>query len=187
MHTRGTCTGMRPHAPGQQAGDHPVPAHTQGRGQLARGNSPRSFSRTQPQNLPQNSAISLRRANAAGPARSTEVSWLSGTNRYAPVPVRQSLSRSSEPFPLAVAPVSRAAALTAVTANGCVTHMSATIGRQESSASKSPRSGSHRERGGSCCAGAWPSAARGWAGAEGTGGPEGPAGMDGLVVVLEPR
>ena len=28
-HTRRTHTGMRPHAPGQQAGDHPVPADTE--------------------------------------------------------------------------------------------------------------------------------------------------------------
>ena len=28
-HTRLTCTGTRPHAFGQQAGDHPVPAHTE--------------------------------------------------------------------------------------------------------------------------------------------------------------
>ena len=28
-HTRRTQTGTRPHAPGQQAGDHPVPAHTE--------------------------------------------------------------------------------------------------------------------------------------------------------------
>ena len=27
-HTRRTYTGIQPHAPGQQAGDHPVPAHT---------------------------------------------------------------------------------------------------------------------------------------------------------------
>ena len=81
-----------------------------------------------------NSAISLRRAKAAGPAR-PNVSWLSGTNRHAPVPVRLYLSRSSESFPLAVAPVSRAAALTAEAANGRVTHMSATIGRPGSTAS----------------------------------------------------
>ena len=98
-----------------------------------------------------NSAISLRRAKDAGPAR-PNVSWLSGTNRHAPVPVRLYLSRLWESFPLAVAPVSRAAALTAQAANGCVTHMSATIGRPGSSASRSPRSGSRRERGGSCCA-----------------------------------
>ena len=28
-HTRCTYTGIRPHAPGQQAGDHPIPAHTE--------------------------------------------------------------------------------------------------------------------------------------------------------------
>ena len=28
-HTHRTYTGMRPHAPGQQAGDHPVPVHTE--------------------------------------------------------------------------------------------------------------------------------------------------------------
>ena len=99
----------------------------------------------------------------AGPAR-PNVSWLSGTNRHAPVPVRLYLSRLRESFPLAVALVSRAAALTAKAANGCVTHMSATIGRPGSSASRSPRSGSRRERGGSCCAAAWPRAPRGWAG-----------------------
>ena len=59
-----------------------------------------------------NSGISLRRAKSAGPAR-PNVSWLSGTNRHAPAPVRLYLSRLRESFPLAVAPVSRAAALTA--------------------------------------------------------------------------
>ena len=69
-----------------------------------------------------NSAISLRSAKAAGPAR-PNVSWLSGTNRHAPVPVRLYLSRLRESFHLPVAPVSRAAALTAEAANGCVTHI----------------------------------------------------------------
>ena len=137
---------------------------------------------TTPQ-LAANNAISLRRAEAAGPAR-PNVSLLSGTNRHAPMPVRLYLSRLSKSFPLAVAPVSRAAALTAEAANGCVTHMSATIGRPGSSASRSPRSGSRREREGSCCAAAWPRAAHGRAGAEGLGGPEGPAGMDGSVVAV---
>ena len=128
--------------------------------------------------LAANSALLLRRAKAAGPAR-PNVSWLSGTNRHAPVPVRLYLSRLSESFPLVVAPVSQAAALTAEAANGCVTHMCTTIGRPGSSASRSPRFGSRRERGGSCCAAAWPRTARRWAGAEGAGGPEGPAGVDG--------
>ena len=123
--------------------------------------------------LAANSAISLRRAKAADPAR-PNVSWLSGTNRHAPVPVQLYLSRLSESFPLVAAPVSRAAALTAEAANGCVTHMSATTGRPGSSASRSPRSGSRQERGGSGCAAALTRAAGGWAGAEGTGGPEGP-------------
>ena len=100
--------------------------------------------------LATNSAISLRRAKAAGPVP-PNVSWLSGTNRHAPVPIRLYLSRLSESFPLAVAPVSRAPAATAEAANGCVTHMSATIGWPGSSANKSSRSGSRRERGGS-----WP-------------------------------
>ena len=93
----------------------------------------------------------------------TNVLWLSGTNRHAPVPVRLyfKLSRLIKSFPLAVTPVSQAAALTAEAANGSVTHMSATIGRPGSSGSKSPRSGSRRERGGTCCAAAWPHAARG--------------------------
>ena len=67
--------------------------------------------------------------------------------------------------------------------NTCVTHMSATTRRPGSSASRSPRSGSRRERGGSCCAAAWPREARGWAGAGEMGGPEGPVpvGMDGSV------
>ena len=56
-------------------------------------------------------------------------------------------------------------------ANTCVTHMSATIGRPGSGASRSPRSGLRRERGGSCCAAAWPREARGGAGAEEMGGP----------------
>ena len=90
-----------------------------------------------------NSAISWRRAKAAGPAR-PNVSWLSGTNRHAPVPVRLYFSRLSESFPLAVPPVSRAAALAAEAANGCVTHMSATIGQPGSSASKSLRLGSRQ-------------------------------------------
>ena len=72
--------------------------------------------------LAANSAISLRRAKAAGPAR-PNVSWLSGTNRHAPLPLRRYLSRLSESFPLAVAPVSRAAALTAAAANGSLTHL----------------------------------------------------------------
>ena len=130
--------------------------------------------------LAANSKISLRRAKAAGPAR-PNVSWLSGTNRHAPVPVRLYLSRLSESFPLAVAPVSRAAALTAEAANRCFTHMSATIRRPGSSASRSPRSGSRQERGGSGCAAAWTRAAGGWAVAEGMGGPEGPAGMNSPV------
>ena len=56
--------------------------------------------------LAANSAIPLRRAKAAGPAR-PNISWLSGTNRHAPVPVRLYLSRLSKPFafPLAVVPV----------------------------------------------------------------------------------
>ena len=95
--------------------------------------------------LAANSAISLRRAKAADPAR-PNVSWLSVTNRHAPVPVQLYLSRLSDSFPLAVTPVSRAAAFTAEAANGCVTHMSATVARP---GSKSPRSGSHRERRGS--------------------------------------
>ena len=88
--------------------------------------------------LAANSTISLRRAKAAGPAR-PRVSWLCGTKQHAPVPVRLYLSRLSGPsltFP--VAPVTRAAALTAAAANGCVTHMSATIRRPGSSASRSP-------------------------------------------------
>ena len=130
------------------------------------------------------SAISLRRATAAGPARPT-VSWLSGVNRHAPVPVRLYLSRLSESFHLAAAPVSRAAALIAKAANGCFTHMSATIGRPGSSASRSPRSVSRRERGGSCGAAAWPRvqhmARRARRGREGR---EGPAGMDRSVVAV---
>ena len=39
---------------------------------------------------------------------------------------------------------------------------------------RSPRSGSHGERGGSCCTARWPRAARGWAGVDGrAGGPGG--------------
>ena len=48
--------------------------------------------------LAANSAISLRRAKAADPAQ-PNVSWLSRTNRHAPVPVRLYLSRLSESFP----------------------------------------------------------------------------------------
>ena len=40
--------------------------------------------------------------------------------------------------------------------------------------------------GGRCLAAAWPRAARGWAGAEGTGGPEGPADITGSVVAVAP-
>ena len=104
-------------------------------------------------------AISLTRGQAAGPALQNG-SWLSSIKRHAPVPVRLYLSRLSVSFPLAVAPVSQAAALTAEAVNGCVTHMSATTGRPGSSASKSLRSGSRRERGGSCSAAAWPRPAR---------------------------
>ena len=53
------------------------------------------------------SAISMRRANAADLAR-PNVSWLCGTNRHAPIPVRLYLSRLSEFFPLPAAPVSHA-------------------------------------------------------------------------------
>ena len=135
--------------------------------------------------LAANSAISLRRAKAAGTAR-PNVSWLSGTNRQAPAPVRLYLSRLSELFPLAVTPVSRAAALMAEAANGGVIQLSATIGQPGSSATRSPHPGSRRERGGSCCAAAWPHATGGcsWAGAEGTGGAEGPTGTDGSVVAV---
>ena len=48
--------------------------------------------------LAANCAISLRRAKAAGPAR-LNVSWLSGTNWHAHVPVRLYFSRLSESFP----------------------------------------------------------------------------------------
>ena len=76
--------------------------------------------------LAANSTISLRRAKASGPAR-PNVSWLSGTNRHASAPVWLYVSLLSESFPLAVAPVSRAAAVTAEAANGCDTHTSASI------------------------------------------------------------
>ena len=89
--------------------------------------------------LTANSAISLRRAKTAGPVRPNFL-WLSGTNPHAAVSAWLYLCRLGESFPLAVAPVSRAAALTAEAANGCVTHISATIGRPVSGTSKSPRS-----------------------------------------------
>ena len=46
-----------------------------------------------------------------------------GTNRHAPVPVQLYLSRSSESFAAAAAPVLQAAALAAEAATGCVTQM----------------------------------------------------------------
>ena len=139
--------------------DLPRDPSAQSRGQVAHG----VLQKNSPGHTPEhaaNSAISLRRAKPSGPAWPNDL-WLSGTNRHAPVPVGLYLSRFSESFPLAVAPISRAAALTAEAANGCVTHMSATIGRPGSSVSKSPLAESRWERGGSCCAAAWPRAACG--------------------------
>ena len=94
------------------------------------------------------------------------------------------LTWSQLSFPLAVGPTSRSTALTAEAANGCVTHMSAGIGRLGRNASKSPRSGLRRERRGNCCAASWPRSSHARVGAEGTGGPEGPADMDGSVVAV---
>ena len=94
------------------------------------------------------------------------VSWLSGMNRHAPVPPQLHLSRLIEFFPSAVAPGSQAA-LTAEAASGCVTHVSATMGRHGSSANRTTRPRSRWERNG---AAAWPCAARGSVGAVGRKG-----------------
>ena len=117
------------------------------------------------------------------PPGSQHVSWLSGTNRHAPVPVPLYLSRSSESFPVAVAPISPAAALTAGAANGCVTHMSATTGRPGSSASTGhPARGHMGSAGGAAVQQdglVQRVAGRAW-----TGGPEGPADMDSSAVAV---
>ena len=110
--------------------------------------------------LAANSATSLRTAKAAGPAR-PNVSWLSGTNRHAPVLIRLCLSCSSEPFPLAIVPMSCRGLDSRRRQRVLHTYIRYDRTALEQCQQVTPLGAALGAGGGRCCAAAWPRAARG--------------------------